>query len=73
MGVLCQFAIHSYFKIFILFYFIYLSTFGFAGSSLLHRLFSSCGEWRLLSRCGVWTSRGSGFSCCGAWALGHVG
>ena len=33
--------------------------FGWAGSSLLHRLFSSCGEpWLLF--------------CCGAWALGHV-
>ena len=32
--------------------------------------FSSCGEWGLLSSCGVWASRCSGFSCCGAQALG---
>ena len=32
-----------------------------------HRLFSSCSEWGLLSPC----SCGS-FSCCRAWALGHV-
>ena len=26
--------------------------------------------WGLLSSCGVWASHCSGFSCCGAWALG---
>ena len=40
---------------------------------MLHRLFSSCGEQALLSRCGVWASHRSGFSCCGAQALGQVG
>ena len=34
--------------------------------------FSSCSEWGLLSYCGVWASYCSGFSCCRAWALGHV-
>ena len=37
------------------------------------RALSSCGEWGLTSSCGVWASHCSGFSCCGAWALGHVG
>ena len=35
--------------------------------------FSSQGERRLLSSHGVWASRCSGFSRCGAPALGHVG
>ena len=38
---------------------------------LLCGLFSSCGEWGLLSSCGVWASPCSGFSCWGAWAVGH--
>ena len=42
-------------------------------SSLLHRLFSSCGEQRLLSSCGAWTSHCSGFSCRGALRLYSVG
>ena len=28
--------------------------FGYAGSLLLHRLFSHCVQWELLSSCGVW-------------------
>ena len=39
----------------------------------LHRCawaFSSCSEWGLLARCGVWPPPGSGFSCCRAWAPG---
>ena len=32
--------------------------------------FSSCGEWGLLSSCGVRTSHCCGFSCCREWALG---
>ena len=44
--------------------FIYLCTFGCAGSSLLLRLSPSCGEW---------TSCRSGFSCCVAWALAGAG
>jgi len=47
----------------------YLFIFGYAGSSLVCRLFSSC-EWGLLSSCGMRASRCSGFSCHGVWALG---
>ena len=42
-------------------------------SSLLQKLFSSCGKQGLLSSCGGWASDCSGFSCCGAWALGCMG
>ena len=48
--------------------FIYL--FGRAGSWLLCGLFSSCGEWGLLSSCGARASHRGGFSCCREWALG---
>jgi hypothetical protein len=41
-----------------------LFTFGHAGASLLCRLFSSCGEWRVLSGGSVQASHW------GAWALG---
>ena len=34
------------------------------------RASSGCGEWGLLSTCGVRASHCGGFSCCGAWALG---
>ena len=34
-------------------------------------LFSSCEEWGLFPSCSVWASHCSGFSCCGAWGLGH--
>ena len=44
-----------------------------AGSSLLLRLFPSCGERGLLSSCGVRTSHCGGFSCWEAWALGPIG
>ena len=47
--------------------------FGCAGSSLLHGLFSSHGEWGLLSSCITRASHCGGLSCCGAQALGHVG
>ena len=46
---------------------------GCSGLCFRMRAFSSCGEWGLLSSCGVWPSRWGGFSCCGAWALGCVG
>ena len=46
--------------------------FGCAGSSLLLRLLSSCGEQGLLSSRGVQASRCGGFSCA-ARALGHAG
>ena len=51
----------------------YFFIFGCAGSSLLHRLFSSSGEWGLLSSCGALASHCGGFSCCRAWTLGHSG
>ena len=34
---------------------------------------SCCGEWGLLSSCGVLASHCGGFSFCGAQALGHMG
>ena len=39
--------------------------------SLLHRLFSSCGEQGLLSSCSAQPSHCGGFSCCSSWALEH--
>ena len=54
--------------------FIYLFIFGYAGSLMLHGLFSSCEVWELLSSCGTpQASLCGGFSCCAAWALGHSG
>ena len=47
--------------------------FGCAGSSLRNGLSSSCREQELPSSCGARASRGSGFSCWGAGALGRVG
>ena len=55
-----------FFNIYIFLKCVYLFIFGCAGSSLLLELVSSCEEWGLLSICG-------GFSCCRAWAPGHVG
>ena len=40
-------------------------------ASLL-QTFSSCGDWWLLSSCGVWPSSCGDFSCCKAWVLGHM-
>ena len=53
--------------------FIYLFTFGCAGSLLLLRLSSSCWEWGLPSGCWAWTSHCGGLSCCRAQAPGHIG
>ena len=36
-------------------------------------LFSSCGEWGLLSSCSVQASHCGGFSCCRPLTLGHAG
>ena len=47
--------------------------FGYAGSLLLHKLFSSFGKWGLLSSCPAWATHGSCFSCRGARALGCAG
>ena len=45
-------------------------TVGYAGSLLLRVLFSRCGEWGLLSSCGVRASHCCGFPCCGVQAVG---
>ena len=42
-------------------------------SPLLHGLFSSCGEWELLSSCGARAFPCGGFSCCRARVLGCSG
>jgi len=47
--------------------------FGYAGSVLLHKLFSSFGKWGLLSSRPAWAAHCSGFSCRGARALGCSG
>ena len=53
------------------FYYLFIFTFGCAGSLPLLCIFSSCCKWGLLSS---WSaqqaSRRGGFSSCGAWALG---
>ena len=50
----------------------YLLIFGYAGSSLLCGLFSSCREQGLLSSCGAQASHCRSFSCCEAQALGRT-
>ena len=45
------------------FFFFTFITFGRAGSLLRHGLFSSCGEWGLLSSGRAWASQCRGFSC----------
>ena len=55
------------------FFFNFYVVLGCAGSSLLHRSFSSCSEQGLLSSCSAWASHRRGFSCCGARSLEHVG
>ena len=62
LSVCIYIYIHTYI------YIIYVFFFGCAESSLLRRLFSSCSESGLLSRCSV-TSYCRGFSCCSAGAL----
>ena len=52
---------------------VYLFIFDCAGSSWLHGFFPSCGERELPSSCSVQALHCGGFSCCRAWALGHVG
>ena len=44
-----------------------------AESLLLGQLFSSRDKQGPHSSCGAQTSDCGGFSCCGAWALGHAG
>ena len=50
--------------------FIYLFVFGCIGSSLLCACFLQLWQAGATLRCGAWASHCSGFSCCGAWALG---
>ena len=54
-----------------LLYNIILFIFGYARSSLLLRLFTSCSEQGLHS--GARSSQSAGFSCFGAWVVGYVG
>ena len=60
------------FRCFLSFFFFFLIIFGCIGSLLLCGLFSSCGQWGLLSCFGAQVSHCGGFSCCRAQALGHV-
>ena len=53
-----------------LFYLYLFMYFGCAGSLMLHGLFSSGGEWGLLSRCSARASNCCIFSCYGAQARG---
>ena len=46
---------------FVNYIYIYKFIYCWAGSSLLHELFSSCGKQGLLSRCGAQASVSSGF------------
>ena len=50
--------------------FSFLAVLGLRG---FFQAFSSCGQQELLSGCGVRAFHCSVFSCCRAWALGHVG
>ena len=52
--------------------YLFIFIFGSAGSSLLRKLFSRCGEWGRLSS-GEQDSHCCGMSCCGAWVLGLEG
>ena len=63
------FNIHYYYHSFLK-KMIYWFIFGCAGSSLLHGLFSSCGERGLLSS--VLASHCHGFSCCRPQILGRM-
>ena len=72
----CDIPFHSgYWKcIFSSFFFkkVYLFISGSAGS-LLCKLFPSCSEQGPHSSCDAQASHCGGFSCCRAWALGHLG
>ena len=65
----CCYVLYCLFKTSIM----YLFIFGYTGSSMLLGLFSSCGEWGILSSCGVRASHCGGFSCCEAEPLGCRG
>ena len=59
-----------YFFFFLILRLPFLFIYGWAGSLLLHRLFSSCSEQGLLSTCSAQASHAGGFSRCRAQALG---
>ena len=65
------FSLFFFFKNFSSFRIYVFIIFVCAGSSLLHGLFFSCGEWRLLSDCSAQASHCGDFSCCSAWTLGY--
>ena len=50
-----------------------LINFWLCGVFIAARLFSSCGDWGLLSSCDMWTSHSCDFSSCRACALGCMG
>ena len=50
-------------------FYVFIYSFGCAGSSLLHRLFSGCGKHGLFFSCGARASHCGGFSCFRAQAL----
>ena len=50
---------------------LYFDTFMYLLTARLCGFMSSCGERRLRSGCGTWASHCSGFSRCGAQALGE--
>ena len=71
---------HCSFNFFFDALFVYVFVFGCAGSSLLHRLFSSGGERGLLPTCGARASQCGGFLLqstgsghCGLQQLQHMG
>ena len=74
-SVICMLSVKKcLFKSFVQFLnnFIYFGAALGLGSLLLHRLFSGCREQGLFSSCAQ-AFHGSGFSRCGAQALGYVG
>ena len=58
---------------FLIYMYTYIFIFGCAGSLLLLGLFSSCDEQGPLFSCAACASHCSGFSCCRARALKHLG
>ena len=62
LGIFCQCSFFNFLSLFI-----FMAALGLCCYT---RSFSSFGEQRLLSCCGVQASYCGGFSCCGTWALG---
>ena len=58
---------------FVCFFFKFVCLFLAVLGLLLHGLFSAYGEQGLLFDRDAWTSRCSGFCCCGAQTVGHAG